>query len=64
MFCKCNNKENEIRQLEIEIDRLEDELNLEKTWAEGEIDFWKQACYKAEEELARVRKPWWRHVIS
>ena len=56
----------EIGRLKNDIARLEAELHLEKTWAEGEIDFWREQCKRAEEELARLKgnKPWWRMIIS
>jgi len=63
---------NEVARLKARIEKLEGELHLEKTWAEGEIDFWKSECDKAEEELMYAlmqlnkpkSKPWWRHIIS
>ena len=62
-------REERIKWLEARIERLEDDLNLEKTWAEGEIDFWKECTHRAESELGELRrqtkrKQWWRHIIS
>lgn len=54
-----------------EIERLADELHLEKAWAEGEIDFWQGESTAGDmlidllqEELAKKNKPWWRYIIS
>ena len=54
-----------------EIERLVDELNLEKAWAEGEIDFWQGESAAGDmliellqEDLAKKNKPWWRYIIS
>ena len=57
LMTKINNQQARIKE-------LEDELNLEKTWAEGEIDFWKEECAKLEAKLAVKNKPFWRHIIS
>ena len=59
------------------IRELEDELNLETTWAEGEIEFWKSeyeglqqtAIWWEErsdlfESLQCNCKPWWRYIFS
>ena len=56
--------EGQVKVLESEIDGLRDQLNLEKTWAAGEIEFWQEQCHKAEDALAVKQKPWWRYVIS
>ena len=65
MFCFKNCKTAEVNQLKYRIKELEEELNLEKTWAEGEIDFWKEECAKAEARISiEYSKPWWRHIIS
>ena len=37
------------------IRELEDELALETTWAEGEIEFWQMQCEVAENELDEQR---------
>ena len=54
-----------------EVKKLEDELDLEKAWAEGEIEFWQHQCWTAENEveelralLAQKNKPFWRYIFS
>ena len=48
------------------IRELEDELALETTWAEGEIEFWQDQCFEAEAKECQCKpsKPWWRYIIS
>ena len=69
-FCK-NNCEHRIAALKARIEDLEEKLELETAWAEGEIDFWQDQCFTAEAEVEELRdilrkkeKPWWRYVIS
>ena len=50
-----------IKLLEEENQRLRDELNLEVTWAEGEIDFWKKECYNCEAHLIKLR--WYEKAL-
>ena len=58
-----------------QVKQLEEQLDLETRWAEGEIDFWKGECEAGDlliqllteeiEELKRKQsKPWWRYIIS
>ena len=48
------------------IEELEDQLELEVSWAEGEIEFWQDQCFEAEAKECQCKpsKPWWRHIIS
>ena len=51
----------QIKLLEEENARLRDELNLEVTWAEGEIDFWKAECYNCEAHRPKLR--WYEKAL-
>ena len=64
MFCFKNCETAEVNQLKCRIKELEDELALETSWAEGEIEFWQKQCDIAEEALAKASKPWWRYIFS
>ena len=55
---------NKINKLEARVEELENELALETSWAEGEIEFWQNECEKAEAALAKASKPFWRYIIS
>ena len=52
-----------LEKAEKRIRELEDELALETSWAEGEIEFWQDQCFEAEAKECRC-KPWWRYIIS
>lgn len=64
--------ERQVTRLENDNKRLREELELEKTWQEGEIDWWRQQCNDLEEQLMYAqmlinkpkKKAWWRHIIS
>ena len=72
--------EDVIRRRDSRIEMLENELALETSWAEGEIEFWQDECNSAEASAAILRtindslctsleelhnrKPWYRYVIS
>lgn len=68
--------ERQITRLQNELDKVYGELELEKTWAEGEIDFWQEQCHAAELDAEHqkqmkeyyleqlTKKPWWRYVFS
>ena len=54
-----------------QVKELEEQLELEVSWAEGEIEFWQHQCWTAENEVEELRallaqkdKPWWRYIIS
>ena len=60
-----------------QVKNLEEELYLEKTWAEGEIMWLSDQLNEAEaeahlwkeramilEEAIREHKPWWRYIFS
>ena len=55
---------NKINKLEARVEELENELALETSWAEGEIEFWQNECEKAEAALAKASKPLWRYIFS
>ena len=62
---------NELKERDERIHILQDDLSLEISWAEGEIEFWQDQCFTAEAEVEELRglleektKPWWRYVIS
>jgi len=48
-----------------EIERLVDELALETSWAEGEIEFWQEQCDKAEKDADHQQrmKEYYLHQI-
>ena len=56
----------ELEAAEKRIQELEEKLELETTWAEGEIAFWQDQCFEAEANECQCKptKPWWRHIIS
>ena len=62
----AEHREERIRFLENELELALKELELEKTWAEGEIEFWQDQCFISEQKECQCvpTKPWWRHIIS
>ena len=63
MFCFKNCETAEVNQLKYRIKELEDQLALETSWAEGEIEFWQDQCDIAEAKECQC-KPWWRYIFS